>query len=55
MISYKYSALSKDGAKVRGVVEAVDEIQAVEKIREKCPIVLDIEKVTTGGLSDLLR
>ena len=29
MISYKYSALSKDGAKVKGVIEAVDEIQAV--------------------------
>ena len=55
MISYKYSALSKDGAKVRGVVEAVDEIQAVEKIREKCPIVLEIDKVKTGGLSDLLN
>ena len=25
MISYKYSALSKDGVKVKGVIDAVDE------------------------------
>lgn len=55
MISYKYSALSKDGAKVKGVIEAIDEIQAVEKIREKCPVVLKIEKVRTGGVFDILN
>ncbi len=54
MISYKYSALSKDGAKVKGVIEAVDEIQAVEKIKEKCPVVLDITEVKTGGIYDIL-
>ena len=29
MISYRYKALSKDGAKVNGVVEAIDEMHAV--------------------------
>ena len=55
MISYKYSALSKDGAKVKGVIEAVDEIQAVEKIKGKCPVVLDITEIKTGGISDILN
>lgn len=55
MISYKYSALSRDGAKVNGVIEAVDEIQAVEKIKEKCPVVLDISEVKTGGIYDILN
>ena len=55
MISYKYKALSKDGAKVNGVIEAVDEIRAVEKIKEKCPVVLDISEVKTGGVYDILN
>ncbi len=55
MISYKYSALSKDGAKVKGVIEAVDEIQAVEKIKAKCPVVLDITEVKSGGIYDVLN
>lgn len=55
MISYRYKALSKDGAKVNGVVEAIDEMHAVEKIREKCPIVIDISEVKIGGIYDILN
>lgn len=55
MISYRYKALSNDGAKVNGVVEAIDEMHAVEKIREKCPIVIDISEVKTGGIYDILN
>ena len=55
MISYRYKALSRDGAKVNGVVEAIDEMHAVEKIREKCPIVIDISEVKTGGIYDILN
>lgn len=55
MISYKYSALSEDGAKVKGVIEAIDEIQAVEKIKVKCPVVLEITEVKTGGFYDILN
>ena len=42
---YKYRALSPDGVKVRGVVEAFDEFEAVAKIKSECSIVLKIEPV----------
>ncbi|MCH3960585.1 MAG: type II secretion system F family protein [Solobacterium sp.] len=54
MITYKYSALSPDGDKVNGVVNAIDEFAAVEKIRADCPIVLKIEPVKKGGIYDIL-
>ncbi len=54
MISYKYSALSKNGIKVKGVMEAIDEYDAIEKIKADNSIVLDIEKIKTGGIFDLL-
>ena len=34
-----------DGAKVHGIVEAVDEYTAVARIKETCPIVLDMKPV----------
>lgn len=43
MLAYKYKALSRDGAKVNGVVEAYDEFEAVAKIKETCSVVLKIE------------
>lgn len=55
MISYKYNALSKDGAKVKGLIEAVDEYQAIEKIKETNSIVLDIQEVKTGGVFSFLN
>lgn len=55
MISYKYNALSKDGAKVKGIIEAVDEYQAIEKIKETNSIVLDIQEVKTGGIFSILN
>lgn len=45
MITYHYRAMTADGAKTRGVVQAVDEYAAVEKIRQTCPIVLQIKPV----------
>ncbi len=45
MKTYKYKALSKDGAKVNGVIDAVDEYAAVEKIRVDSPVVLEITEV----------
>ena len=45
MLSFKYKALSPDGAKVNGVVEAVDEYSAVDKIKATCPVVVSIEQV----------
>ena len=53
MISYKYNALSFDGQKVKGVIEAVDEYQAVEKIKEKNRLVLNIEEIKNTSASSI--
>lgn len=45
MVTFKYKAISKDGAKVSGVVEAFDEFDAVSRIKESCNIVLQIKEV----------
>lgn len=55
MLSYKYTALSKNGVKVKGIIEAIDEYDAVDKIKLNNSIVLDIEKIKTGGLFDVLN
>ena len=45
MITYKYTAMSKDGAKVTGVVNAIDEYSAVDRIKAKYPVVVKVEEV----------
>lgn len=45
MTVYKYKALSKDGSKVSGVVEAYDEFEAVAMIKAECSVVLKIDAV----------
>lgn len=55
METFKYSALSRDGARVNGVVEAIDVYQAVDKIKADCPVVLKIEKEKKGGIWDVLN
>ena len=55
MITYKYTAMSPDGAKVNGVVEAIDEYAAVERIKASCPIVLSINEVKANDPSNLLN
>lgn len=45
---YKYKAVSEDGKKVNGVVEAYDELEAVDEIRKTCYIIEKIEEVPTG-------
>lgn len=53
MITYQYKALSVNGDKVQGVLEAMDEYAAMAQIKETCPIVLSLEPVKdkTGILS----
>lgn len=53
MLTYQYKALSANGKKVHGVVEAVDEYGAMAQIKATCPIVIDIKPVKekTGILS----
>ena len=51
METYKYQAISRDGQKVSGVIEAYNEMDAAERIRETCDIVLKItatEKTKEG-------
>lgn len=56
MNTYKYSAISKDGAKVNGFLEAVDEYTAVSKIKLECPVVLSVEELKEqSGLAKLLN
>ena len=45
MAAYKYSAISRDGMKVSGVVEGFNEFDAAERIRETCDIVLKLSPV----------
>ena len=45
MIAYKYKAISQDGSKVDGVVNAYDEFEAAAEIKKTCSIILDIQAV----------
>ncbi len=45
MTVYKYKALSHDGGKVSGVVEAYNEFEAVAQIKAECSVVLKIAPV----------
>ena len=43
--TFKYKALSPNGAAVNGIVEAYDEFEAVERIKQTCPVVTAIGQV----------
>ena len=45
MVTYKYKAISWDGAPVSGIIEAADEYEAVSKIKESCSLVTKITPV----------
>lgn len=51
MQTYKYSAISRTGSPVNGVVEAVDEYAAVAKIRETCTTITKIQAVKEQNTS----
>ena len=55
MITYKYSAISKDGAKVSGVIKAVDEYQAIDRIKAQYPIVVKIDEVKDTAMNRILN
>ena len=42
MATYKYTAISKDGRKVSGVMEGFNELDAVSKVKELYSIVTQI-------------
>ena len=54
MAVFKYKAMTPAGQEVRGVVEAYDEYEAIDKIRETCPILLKITKVKEKTVWDTL-
>lgn len=45
MPTYKYKAISLDGAPVSGVMEAYDEFAAVDRIKETCAVVTKLTEV----------
>ncbi|MBR0232406.1 MAG: type II secretion system F family protein [Clostridia bacterium] len=45
MVTYKYSGISPDGQKVSGVVEAFNEMDAVNRIKQSCKVVLKVSEV----------
>lgn len=55
MASFRYKALSSDGASVNGVIDAIDEYTAVTRIREEYPVVTSISEVKKDGISGLLN
>ena len=55
MTSFKYSALSPDGARVSGVINAIDEYAAVDKIKAKYPVVLKIEEIKDSFWNRLME
>lgn len=54
MPTFKYKAVSRDGAAVNGVVEAFDEFEAVAAIKESCPIVTSIKEVESREAGESL-
>ena len=49
MATYKYTAISKDGRKVSGVMEGFNELDAVSKVKELYSIVTQISEVKDKG------
>lgn len=45
MANYKYVAYSKNGEKVKGVVEALTKNEAVAKVKDLCPVVEEIKEI----------
>ena len=53
MITYKYTALSRDGAKVTGIVDGFNELDAVDRIKQSCDVVLKLTEVKNDKLGIL--
>lgn len=50
MGNFKYTAKSRSGEIINGVVDADDQFEAVAKIKQTCPVIIEIEE-TTGSSS----
>ena len=49
MPTFKYSVMSRDGKKVNGVIEGFNELDAVSRLKENYPIVLQITEEKPAG------
>ena len=50
-MTFRYKAMTPDGVAAKGIIQAMDEYQAVQKIRETCPVIT--ERVSwTSNLED---
>ncbi|MBO4914819.1 MAG: type II secretion system F family protein [Oscillospiraceae bacterium] len=54
MAQFNYTALSRDGAKVSGVIEGYDELDAASRIKENCDVILKLAPVQKQKI-DLLH
>ena len=45
MATFRYKALTPDGVQTKGIMQAADEFSAVQKIRQKCPVIQEITQV----------
>lgn len=52
MLSFKYQAITKNGQKISGVLDAVNEMEAAAKIRESCDVILKLQVVGEGGYEE---
>ena len=46
MAQFKYSALSRSGERVDGIVDGYNELDAAARIKETCDVILRISEVT---------
>ncbi|MBR5741010.1 MAG: type II secretion system F family protein [Firmicutes bacterium] len=54
MVTYQYTAISHNGEKVNGVVEAYNELDAVDRIKQTCDVVLKMKEVKNGDEGSFL-
>lgn len=52
MATFKYTAISRDGQTVSGVVDAFNEFEAAARIKETCDIVIKLTEVKEKSLDD---
>ena len=55
MQTYKYTAISKSGERVSGVVEGFNEMDAATRIRERCKVIIKIEEEGRKNALDILN
>ena len=55
MVTYKYTALSRDGQKVSGIVEGYNELDAVDRIKREHSVVLKMTPVKDSKVMGLLN